>query len=122
MDKRTTGARGEAVCARYYEQRGYTIVARNYHSRYGEIDVIAENDRQLIFIEVKTRAEGQASLPCEAVDRRKMQRLVQTAQVFLASYEKDRQMQFDVFEVLTDGERPVKCRRIENAFDESCLF
>ena len=119
--QKATGDRGEAVCARYYEKHGYRILERNYHSRYGEIDVIAESETQLVFIEVKTRALGQATLPCEAVDRSKMRRLTQTAQVFLQSCDRAKQMQFDVFEVLTDGERPVKCRRIENAFDESCL-
>ena len=121
MDKKAAGNCGEDVCARYYEKRGYTVIARNFHSRYGEIDVIAESDAQLIFIEVKTRAEGQWTLPCEAVDRRKMARLTRTAQMFLTQYDKDKQMQFDVFEVLTRDGRPVKCRRLENAFDESCL-
>ncbi|MBR3554136.1 MAG: ribonuclease HII [Clostridia bacterium] len=119
-EKKETGDRGEDVCARYYEKHGYTVIARNFHSRYGEIDVIAESDTQLVFIEVKTRAEGQATLPCEAVDQKKMRRLTQTAQMFLTQYDKERQMQFDVFEVLTRDGRPVKCRRLENAFDESC--
>lgn len=122
MDKKQTGNCGEAVCARYYEKHGFTVCARNFHSRFGEIDVIAENADQLIFIEVKTREEGQRTLPCEAVDRAKMRRLARTAQAFLMQYgETEKQMQFDVFEVLTRGGRPALCRRIENAFDESCL-
>ena len=54
-EKRRLGDRGEDYTARYLQKQGYTITGRNWHSRYGEIDIIAENGEYLLFVEVKTR-------------------------------------------------------------------
>ena len=57
-DKKKLGDRGEDYTARYLEKQGFHIVERNWHSRYGEIDIIAENEKYLLFVEVKTRRAG----------------------------------------------------------------
>ena len=57
-DKKKLGDRGEDYTARYLEKQGFHIVERNWHSRYGEIDIIAENEEYLLFVEVKTRRAG----------------------------------------------------------------
>lgn len=64
-DKKKLGDRGEDYTARYLEKQGFHIVERNWHSRYGEIDIIAENEEYLLFVEVKTRRAG-SMVPGEA--------------------------------------------------------
>lgn len=122
MNRKEKGKLGEDVCAWYLEKHGYTVVARNVHSRYGEVDLIAENDSYICFIEVKTRTKDALVAPAEAVDYRKQQKLVLTAQHYLTGHETQKQPRFDVFEVLlNDEDRPAKVRLIENAFDASCI-
>ena len=61
------GKKGEFLAARYLEEKGYTVIARNYHSRYGEIDLICRKDSYLVFIEVKARKVSSLVNPLEAV-------------------------------------------------------
>ena len=121
MDKAQTGRLGEDFCEKYYIKRGFSTVQRNYHSRFGEIDLICENSDFLAFVEVKTRKADSITQPCEAVDLRKQKRIVRTAQMFLLENETDKQPRFDVFEVFVNEGRVFKFNLIENAFDESCF-
>lgn len=122
MNRAEKGKCGEDVCARYLEKHGFAVVGRNVHSRFGEVDVIAENDSYICFVEVKTRKQGALVSPAEAVDRRKQQKLFLTAQHYLLTHETKKQPRFDVFEVLLDDSgRPRYVRLIENAFDASCM-
>ncbi len=122
MNRAEKGKLGEDVCAWYMNKHGYAVIARNVHSRFGEVDLIAENENEICFVEVKTRTEDALVSPAEAVDRRKQQKLVLTAQHFLLTHETAKQPRFDVFEVLLGGDgRPVKVRLIRNAFDVSCV-
>jgi putative endonuclease len=81
------GRRGEELAARALEAKGYTIVERNWRCPAGEIDVIAQQDDTLVFVEVKTRQGDRFGTPEEAVNRRKQERLLTAAQVYLAEYE-----------------------------------
>lgn len=122
MTRGETGRLGEELCARYLEKNGYAVIARNFHARYGEIDVIAETDAEICFLEVKTRKMNAMVSPVEAVDLRKQQKLVLTAQVYMQQHPCSKQPRFDVFEVLTgtDG-KPTHQRHLSNAFDASCI-
>src|SRR3954447_7019958 len=79
--RRDRGAFGEQIAAEHLEHRGYEIVARNARTRRGELDLIAANDRALVFCEVKTRVAGGASGPVGPLDaigpdkRRRLRRL-----------------------------------------------
>ena len=72
MNRAERGRIGEDTCIWYLEKHGYAVLDRNVHSRYGEIDVIAENDTFLCFVEVKTRAADAVVSPVEAVDYKKL--------------------------------------------------
>lgn len=78
-----SGQFGEAYVAWRLEKKGARILARNWHSRYGEIDIIAQYQNLILFVEVKTRRQGSESNPLEAVTRGKQRRLICTAQAFL---------------------------------------
>lgn len=115
----TLGAWGEEKAARYLTAQGYTIVERNFHSRYGEIDLIAENQEFLVFVEVKLRASISHGLPEETVTVRKQEKLRLTAEVYLQTHETKKQPRFDVVALYAkDGMEtcPLPVRHIKNAF------
>ena len=115
-----TGAEGEKRVANFLREKGFSIIKRNYVCRYGEIDIIAENDEFLLFVEVKTRKENALVSGAFAVDAYKQKRLILTANDYIVKTENDKQPRFDVAEVLVctkpDGKTGYKLNYIENAF------
>jgi putative endonuclease len=82
--RQRTGKWGEAAAARYLEQRGYAILARNVRTAYGEIDLVARHAQgELVFVEVKTRSTTGFGYPEEAVDSRKLAHMVASAQAYI---------------------------------------
>ena len=73
------GVLAEDRVAAYLRKKGFYIAKRNYKSRYGEIDIIAENKDTVIFVEVKARTEDYIVSPSEAVDKAKQRRIIATA-------------------------------------------
>ena len=67
MAKISAGAAGEVLAARFLRDKGYTITAANVRSRFGEIDILAEDGQYIAFVEVKTRSEHALYVPREAV-------------------------------------------------------
>ena len=115
--KNQTGKLGEDFIAKKLEEKNYKIVCRNFRTRFGEIDIIAENDTYIMFVEVKTRKIGGLQNPTEAVDFRKQNRIRLAAQEYLQKNPSKLQPRFDVAAVLTDMElKIVKWDIIENAF------
>ena len=115
--KSSRGMMGENAAAEYYQGCGYTIVARNYRTRQGEIDLIIANNGLLVFAEVKARSEGSIAMPREWVDARKQQRIVLAAKAYLQKYElSEPLMRFDVVEVYFEKDGKTKINCIENAF------
>jgi putative endonuclease len=90
--KRTSGVRqrfgrlGERLAAGALEQRGYRIVERNFRCRAGEMDLVAEEGQDLVFVEVKTRRGAERGLPEEAVDGRKARKLQEIAYGYLEKH------------------------------------
>ena len=97
------GARGEDTAAAYLVAQGWTVLHRNYRTRYAEIDIIAGHDDVLAFVEVKAWGGLSRSELGAAVDRRKQARIAGAARSFLARRPElsDRHMRFDV--VFIDG-------------------
>ena len=119
--KQKDGDYGEDLAAAHLALHGYTCVARGYKSRFGEIDIIAQDGRCLLFVEVKTRrasAMAAASLSArESVGYQKQQRLRATAEYYLAAYPTHLQPRFDVVCVELDSSGVcVNLEWIENAF------
>ncbi len=77
------GHTGEAVAAKYYQQRGWLLLNHNYRTRMGELDLILYKENTLVFAEVKTRTGPMLDRPAAAVDARKQQRLILAAQQYL---------------------------------------
>ena len=87
MDSREIGALGEKIAAEYLTRLGYVIRERNFRSREGEIDIIAEKDDFLVFIEVRTRRSLSFGTPEESVTAQKKERLIALTQVYMEDRE-----------------------------------
>jgi len=94
------GSGGERLAASWLEARGYRILGANWRCPYGEVDVIAEQGDELVFVEVKTRRGEAMGTPEEAVTPAKQRRLVATAQTYLMEHGlEDRPYRIDVVAV-----------------------
>jgi putative endonuclease len=93
------GAWGEALAAEYLRKKRYTLVATGYRCRYGEIDLIVQNRRYLVFVEVKLRRSDRFAEAREFVDIHKQERLRSTASLYLDEFPTELQPRFDVIEV-----------------------
>lgn len=87
-DRRALGARGEELAARWYRERGYEILDRNWRCRAGEIDIVARRDRTLVVCEVKTRSSDAFGSPAAAVTRSKQLRLRRLAMAWLEAHDR----------------------------------
>lgn len=94
-----SGAWGEALAAEYLKKKRYKLVAANYRSRFGEIDLIMSNRKYLVFVEVKLRKSAAYARACEFVDGSKQERLKTTAAVYLSQNPTALQPRFDVIEI-----------------------
>jgi len=93
------GSWGEALAAEYLRKKQYKIVAAHYYSRFGEIDLIAENRGFLVFAEVKLRKNARFAQAREFVDMRKQDRIRMTASIYLSENPTKLQPRFDVIEI-----------------------
>lgn len=97
------GKKGEDVAVDYLQKRGYVIVERNWTFHGYEIDIIAEYEDLLVFVEVKTRATKNWGNPEEAVSERRMRRMVESAGYYIDSHDIDKQVRFDIIGIVWGG-------------------
>ena len=120
MNIGVTGKNGEDRVASFLRKNGCSVIKRNYHCRYGEIDIIAETEEYIVFVEVKTRKANSIVSPAESVDAFKQERIIKTASDFIAKTECQLQPRFDVAEVTVisnkDGSLSYSLNYIKNAF------
>ena len=121
MKKTELGAWGEDRAAALLEQEGYRIRGRNFRCRFGEIDLIAEKENVLAFVEVKLRKSSRHGEAREFVTASKQQKLRTTASFYLAghAWAQACQPRFDVLEIYApqgpDG--PVSMEHLTDAFE-----
>ncbi|MFQ5876506.1 MAG: YraN family protein [Acidobacteriota bacterium] len=115
------GRAGEEAAAAHLAALGFRILARRFRTHAGEIDLVAEEGGTLVFVEVKSRSSLACGRPAEAVDRRKRDRLLRAAGIYLASVgrSRPRSCRFDVVEVIAPGDAPVGITLIRDAFQAS---
>lgn len=94
-----SGAWGEALAAEFLRKRHYKIIAAGFHSRFGEIDLIAQDKKYLVFVEVKLRKTADFAKAMEYVDRRKQDKIRVTASLYLSENPTKLQPRFDVIEI-----------------------
>ena len=119
MSTKQDGDWGEALVEKYLSERGCRIVEREWRCRFGEIDLIAEQDGTLLFVEVKLRSNLRYGMPRESVTAKKQEKLRSAALLYLSMHGLDAPTRFDVAEVYTDvhhSARSTRIEYIENAF------
>ena len=104
--RRRLGNAGEQIAETMLKKKGYKILKRQYQIRFGEIDLIALDGDEVVFIEVKTRHASEGPFPEESVGEKKLRRMEITAEHFLkAQAFESRDYRFDVIAItLTAGE------------------
>ncbi len=113
------GKKGEKAAESFLKKKGYRILKKNYRTKVGEIDLIAEHNNVLVFIEVKSRTDSALEHPFMAVTPRKQKKTAQTASCFLVQNKVgDREIRFDVVSVLLGNENPdsLKVEVLQDAF------
>ena len=78
-----TGTLGEGAARKYLEAQSYTILDANYRCRWGEIDIVAQDEDTLVFVEVRTRKRLSYGIPQESLSKGKIGRLITTAKTYL---------------------------------------
>lgn len=117
MDRKEFGKFGEDIATKFLEHNGYRIIERNYHSIYGEIDIICKKNNQLIFIEVKARKSLKFGEPLEAVTEKKREKIIKTAYHFITKHQLDLSIRFDIITIqYISKEKRYKFEHIKNAF------
>lgn len=100
-DRRVVGSRGEDAAARYLEARGIAIVARNFRTRRGEIDLIARDGDTLVFVEVRVRSSSAFGGAAASITGAKRARMIAAAGAYLNGLGREPPCRFDA--ILIDG-------------------
>lgn len=114
------GALGEAAAADYLRKRRYQVLAMNYRCRLGELDIVAQDGAETVFVEVKLRREGGYAPAAEYVTPVKQRRLRLAAESWLQENGgEDRPCRFDVMEVYLDpgGKKITRIQQLREAFE-----
>ncbi|MFO7930479.1 MAG: YraN family protein [Thermodesulfobacteriota bacterium] len=115
-NSRQFGRLGESLAVRHLKKNGYSILARNYCNRFGEIDIIARHKGVIVFVEVKARSSSGFGSSKAAVDRNKQKKISMTALGYLKENRSmDAKARFDVVCVESASIRP-RVEIIANAF------
>ena len=115
------GKKGEALAEKFLKDKGFRIIQRNYRCKIGEIDLICEKEKVLIFCEVKSRRSIVFGIPAEAIDSKKIRHIRRVASWFLTQkmcinrLYSDYDMRFDLVEAVFVNEE-YELNHVENAF------
>lgn len=114
MNNKEKGYLGESIALEYLVNSGADILEKNYRIRSGEIDIIAKLNNEIVFVEVKSRSNIKYGYPSEAVNHRKINKILNVAKYYiLINHLYNVPVRFDVIEVYFKGE---KVNHIVNAF------
>ena len=111
------GRLAEKKAANFLRSNGYVILDGNYPTRFGEVDIIAEKDGVIAFVEVKMRNENSIAQPKEFVDYAKQKRIAAAAAQYITAYKVNLQPRFDVIEVFCVNNEIKSFKHLENAFE-----
>lgn len=114
-ESHSLGKRGENIALRYLQEKGYSILERNWTSGRKEIDIIAEDDNNIVFVEVKTRTVDFQVHPREAVSVPKQRNMIYAAQTYIERKQPEKEARFDIISVVVDGRR-FEVEHIQDAF------
>ncbi|MCJ7773910.1 MAG: YraN family protein [Desulfobacterales bacterium] len=109
------GKKGEDVAADHLKKAGFKILFRNWKWGKHEIDIIAENNDFIVFVEVKTRTDDYQMHPVTAINKEKQKSIIYAADGYLQRYSLDKESRFDIITIIKKGE-DYQIDHIEDAF------
>ena len=115
-EKNETGKQGESIAKRYLEENGYNVIETNWRFHHYELDIIATDGKELVIVEVKTRSENYLIAPEQAVDKRKIRRIVSASDAYVRMKKIDLPIRFDIICLIKKGVSCVIENHIEDAF------
>ena len=111
-----TGNEGEAMAAQYFTSKGFSILHQNWRHSHWEVDIIAQKETILHFIEVKTRRTRKFGHPEDNVDKKKIQNLIDAAEEYLFQFPQWKRIQFDILSITMLKDEPVEYFFIEDVY------
>jgi len=114
-DRAALGPRGEEMAAGYLTRKGYIIRDRNWRSGRTEIDIIAEDNKFIVFVEVKTRSADYSVHPSEAVNVPKQRTIINAASNYINRYVISKETRFDIITLII-SETGCRIDHIEHAY------
>lgn len=113
---KSLGDRGERLAVKFLRKQGYKIIERNFRIKSGEVDIIAKDGNQLVFVEVKTRSSSNQEFLRASVNRGKGKRITKTALYYLKKNKyQGMTARFDVvFIIVTNGSHKIEL--VKDAF------
>lgn len=109
------GKKGEKAAANFLLNEGYKVVIQNWIMNRHEIDIIAEDDEYIVFVEVKTRTSRQWGNPEDFIGRAKIKRIVEAADLYLQLHDIDKPARFDIISSVWNGQT-FEIEHIDDAF------
>ena len=110
------GKLAEDLAADFLAKKGYKILVRNFRFQHHEIDIVSEFQDLIVVTEVKSRSYDTLIEPQEAVNKKKIKSIVQTADFFMTDNQIDKEVRFDIITVLPDKTGALQITHIEDAF------
>jgi len=110
------GRNGEQIAMNFLKNKGYSIKALNWRHGREEIDIIAFDGKELVFVEVKTRSSFSLGFPEEAVHDRKQAAIKKTAAAYLDLYNQELMIRFDIISVLLQNGKAPEILHLQDAF------
>lgn len=110
------GKLAEDLAADFLAKKGYKILVRNFRFQHHEIDIVSEFQDLIVVTEVKARSYDTLIEPQEAVNKKKIKSIVQTADFFMTDNQIDKEVRFDIITILPDKTGALQITHIEDAF------
>lgn len=116
MKNLSLGRLGERIASQYLFSRGFKILEMNFHKRWGELDIVAEDQETLVFVEVKTRMEYDSVSPEESMTHRKINSVKKSALYYKMTHpELPESLRIDFVGIVLDQKlKPIKINHVEN--------
>jgi len=114
-ESHSLGEQGEELAAGHLKEKGYKILHRNWRSGKRELDIVAENNDFVVFVEVKTRSENFLASAGDTVSREKQRLLLFAAESYIRRYNINKDSRFDIITIISKGQN-YSIEHLENAF------
>ncbi len=113
------GRQGETLACRFLEEKGFVIMARNFSWRKHEVDIVAQDKNEIVFVEVKQREGNVFGEPYLAVNRQKQRFIIDVANYYMQKFNIELEARFDIISIVLSKDSEPKIEHIINAFTPS---